>query len=188
MYIDEKVIKARNEAKKDKYYTIDYELTINGNVLSFSKKELFNSLFSIVLPDQFIIMDSEVAKTKYPSEFRPKLIYTNENGDVNFTFSYLDSALHASQINTMIEDLQAIQKRLNPANVFLETGSIKSVNRNVGFFTFRSYCFDDDIYNTMFITNINDLLLLGSFNCMYSQRYSWEPLVKQMIATINDLG
>ena len=72
------------------------------------------------------------------------------------------------------QSLEAL-KRLNPAFVFYESGVDKR-HVTVGWFEFKSYGLDTDVYNLMFVSRIGGKMLHGIFNCDYEDVLEWrEP-------------
>ena len=84
-YTDEEILEKREQRKKETYTTLEEGLYLGGEVVSFERKELFE-LFSIMLPAEWKQMPPEYAKVKYPSEFRPQIILTTDDLEVNMGF------------------------------------------------------------------------------------------------------
>ena len=88
-YEDEKIIKAMNAYKKGTYGSIQEGFFIKEELVTFEKEWLFDKKMQIMLPTSFTDMPMEQAKLKYPMEQRPQVIKTNEETDINFTFSLI---------------------------------------------------------------------------------------------------
>jgi len=56
----------------------------------------------------------------------------------------------------------------------------------LGWFEFKSYGLDKNVYNLMFITRIDGKMLHGGFNCDYDDTLEWRDAAHQMIASIRD--
>lgn len=59
---------------------------------------IFYGKVSILLPEGFIDMPSEIARIKYPSEQRSQEIMTSDDGTVNFTFSLFEADFNEGQL------------------------------------------------------------------------------------------
>ena len=55
-----------------------------------------------------------------------------------------------------------------------------------GWFDYRSYAMDGDIYNVLFVTSIDNKLLIGSFSCPYDERDAYERPAKRIIASVRE--
>ena len=187
-YGDEAIIAKRTEAKIGaKTKRIQKEVNLDGEIFDFEPRLLFDDRVSIMIPERFGIMDAAKAKIKYPSENRPQLIYSDASCRINLLFNLMDEPLQETEILNRMLDYRAVIKRTNPANVFYEWKILKRNEGKVGYFDYKSYAIDDDIYNIMFVTNVQDKLLLGAFNCPLTHKKDWKLLVLQMLNTIEEM-
>lgn len=176
-----KALKATEDANTD----IHKPVTIQGEVLEFVETKLFGDTISILLPKNFVDMPKPIARIKYPSESRPQVIKTDLTGITNFTYSLFDMPSTDSQLLEAAKSTQTILKKLNPALMLLddpqwiETEYTKSI-----WFTYKSSALDMLIYYVAHYTRIEDKLLYGIFNCSLEMCNEWEPIVPQVIASI----
>ncbi|WP_310603813.1 hypothetical protein [Anaerosporobacter sp.] len=211
-YEDEIVIEAMNAYKVNERGDIYKGVYIKEELFEFERQELFEGTMSIMLPKKFIDMPYEYAKIKYPSENRPEIIKTNEMGDVNFTFSVVDTILTNEMVKEAKEGMRMIIKRIQPANVFfdneemniwednvaIEKESIGTKNSNendaieerecitIGWFDFKSHGLDEKIYQFWYCFPMEGKMVHGIFNCIYSDHILWKPLLLQVIQSIRD--
>ena len=178
----------RNEALKKRQHNMYNEVLIHGVPYAFKVRELFEGKLSMVLPADFEEMDRELAKTKYMSPNGPQMVLCNHTGDISFALNMEQIPLQAEDVAKRVDEMRIAIKRFSPACVFHEQ---KVGNRNdnepVGYFAFKSYALDMDIYNTMFATSIEGRLFFGSFSCPDLQGDEWKDLVNQMLQSITDL-
>ncbi|MCH5258671.1 MAG: hypothetical protein J1F18_02900 [Lachnospiraceae bacterium] len=184
-YLDEEVMQFRKSAKKSKYNSLESGMYIKDEIIHFKEVQVLDDKVSIMLPDTFVDMPQEIAKIKYPSEQRPQVIKMNSNASVNFTFSLYETPLNENQIENALEQFREIILRVNPAFIFYDF--VISEEKNLGWFDFKSYGLDEQMYNVMYITPIEGKLMHGIFNCMYKDILEWKDAVQQVMLSIVDL-
>lgn len=171
VFNDEMILKKREEIKKQKYVTLESGCYVRGKVLKFTPKDMFH-IFSIYMPDNMCKMPEELARIKYPSEYRPDSIYTTLDLSVNIGFNVLGNEFQIEDVHKVAERMRAAVQRSNSSFQFYEIGSI---NKNSGcYFDFRSHAIDADIYNIIFIFFIGNDLIQSNFNCLYQQSHDWK--------------
>lgn len=186
-YTDEKIIEAMNQYKSQEHGDIYSGIYLKEQLFAFERQELYDGKFSVMIPKTFIDMPLEHAKIKYPSEQRPKVIKTNEDGDINFTFQYLEEVDFETKFVKEAKDgLYNIIKRVQPANVFYESKEEPVGDTLVGWFEFKSHGIDCKIYQLMYCMPIGGKLLQGIFNCKYSDSKLWKPVFLQVMKSIQD--
>lgn len=137
-----------------------------------------------MLPDTFVDMPVNLAKLKYMSEQRPQIIKTSLDTTVNFTFSLYDIQLSEKNIDSTIHQFKELIQKVNPAYVFDEI--VIEKERNIGWFDFKSYGIDEQIYNIVYVKPIGGRLLHGVFNCTCRDNVEWKDAALQVIYSIND--
>lgn len=183
-YLDEEILKFRNSMKKDKYSSLETGMYIKSELVHFSENRIFDGRMSVMLPESFVDMPEKYAKQKYPSEQRPQVIKTSLDTTVNFTFSLLDSAFEKAFIPEVLNQFKNILQKVNPAFIFYEQGV--DVERKLGWFDFKSYGIDEQIYNIMYVTPVDGKLMHGIFNCQYRDIMEWKEAAKQVIFSVRD--
>lgn len=184
-FLDEKIIEYRNKARKEKYSTLETGMYIKNELVSFERKELFQKKISIMLPETFITLPENMAKLKYSSEQRPQIIKTSLDTSVNIGFSILEVEILPEHIKKLSAQAIEALKRLNPAYVFYEE-KVELGNMPLGWFEFKSYGLDSNIYNLMFITIVEKKMLHGIFNCNYDDVLEWREAARQMMYSIRE--
>lgn len=80
------------EGKSEKRYQV------GGEEVVLKEKQLLDNKVSMLLPQDFVIMSEEVAKTKYPNENRTPIIYTNEATTINVALSHTTSIIREGKM------------------------------------------------------------------------------------------
>lgn len=183
-FYDEILIKARNDAKKEKYNSLETGMYVGEEFITFQKTFLFDHKCSIYLPENFEEMKLEWKKIKYPYESRPQIIFMDDSGSVNLAFSLLKPDIEPINLSETRDGFMIILKKMNSANVFLDKGNIEAINVSCAWCEMRSQNLDGSIYNLIFLSEINHKLLLGNFSCLNEERISWKHIVFKLIQSI----
>ncbi len=185
VYRDEIILAKREELKKQKYVTLENGFYVQGKVLKFNEKDLFDS-FSIALPDIMRVMPIDLARIKYPSEFRPEIIYTTLDLCTNMGFSILWEGLQDQNVKSIAGNMMAAIHRSNAD--FLIYG-LKNMSKIGGcYFAFRSHAMDVDIYNMVLIVPVGNNLIQSNFNCLFRHYKDWLKVVKLMWGSIKEIN
>ena len=184
--VDEKILDFLNEvekreAKKD---ICSGPVKIGDRYYEFEEKEFFDGKVKMYIPKDFEDMPQDARKLKYPSESRPEIIKSNEDGSIAVTFKIIDSPLDEEHVEELKNGMKVIVKKTNPANVFYEDGVLEVDSKNIGFFEFKGYAIDDSLYNIMFFLEFEGKTLMGTFSCKYKECKEWRDIAFLMIKTI----
>ncbi|MBQ9989549.1 MAG: hypothetical protein IJP31_01190 [Lachnospiraceae bacterium] len=180
-YTDEMILKLREEEKKKRFNTLETGIYLGGQILEFETQILMDT-FSISLPKIMGTMPMEYARIKYPSEFRPQILLTTPELDVNLGFTLFNE--FGSEVKAVAERIMRGIKRAYP-DYPIYPG--KGIREGKGyFFSFRSHALDSDVYNMSLVMKLKDRLLQGSFNCIYQQHTEWRKIVLMLWETIQE--
>lgn len=183
-FYDEILIKARREAKKERYNSLETGMYAGEELITFQKRQLFDNRCSIYLPESFTEMQSEWKKIKYPYENRPQIIFMDESGSVNLAFSLLKPDIEPIDLSETRDSFMIVLKKMNSSNVFLDKGDVEAMNVSCAWCEMRGQNLDGSIYNLIFLCEINHKLLLGNFSCLNEERTNWKGIVFKLIQSI----
>lgn len=184
-YRDEEIMRKREELKKKKYNNLENGYYVAGKIIRFCEEELLES-FYINLPDNMGIMPEDLARIKYPSEFRPQIILTTVNLSVNMGFNLLRRQAAKGEMEEVVKRMEAAIERDHPDYRFY--GHQKMVGLEGYWFAFRSHAMDSDLYNMMLAAVLDENTVLVNFNCPYKDYKNWEQVVLLMWKTIRPVG
>ena len=186
-FFDEKILEYRRHARNEKYSTLETGMYIKNELVRFERKEMFQGKLGVMLPESFVTLPAKLARIKYSSQQRPQVIRTSRDTTVNIGMSLTDIGIEEEHIKELRDQSREALKRLNPAFVFYESGVDKR-HVPVGWFEFKSYGLDTDVYNLMFVSRIGGKMLHGIFNCDYEDVLEWREAARQMMDSILDLS
>ncbi|MEY8320678.1 hypothetical protein AAK894_06275 [Lachnospiraceae bacterium 46-61] len=155
------------------------------DTVKFERKKLCYENFSMMVPVFFKIMPKEVMAYKYQSHNSPEFVYTNENTDINMTFSFVN-------IEELGDDITEVHKQMNEeignqynsvdylSNDILQTEQCLSIAH----FSYPVAIKEEMILQIVFLFLIKDTWVFGTFHCPYTQKRDWNDIVKQMLLSI----
>lgn len=158
---------------------------VEGERIPFSRRELLERKISMILPKTFHVMNGEEAALKYPSEHRPSLIYTNETGSINLTFSWMNHPLTEEGLGVLTEEMSYMLRANLPIREWKGSGVREIVSgERIGYSQYISSGLNANLYNEMGFAVLEGKTLLCSFNCTEPEMKTWAPLFKSMMDSI----
>lgn len=183
-YTDEEILKKRDEKKKQEPRKLEQGMFMQGEKMDFAKQELFER-YLILIPAIWKLMPDELARVKYPSQFRPQMIFTSQDLSVNMGFSTFLQEQPDSTAENMIKGVIETMFQENSNLMFIKSGELEETEGY--WFAYRSHAMDSDLFNQLCITVIGKTIVMSSFNCLYQQREEWEEIVPMMWESIVEL-
>lgn len=185
--LDEKIVMARGLKKRLEHSDIKGGVYISEKFVEFEERLFFEEKMSMWVPQIFFEMSLGIAKIKYPSEWRPKLILTSPAFTENLSLSIFDQTIQGEEIKQAAIRYRTLIRKSYPANLFFEDKIEPLGQGKLGWFDYKSYALDGQLYNLMFVTGIGGRLMLGNFNCIFNDFDEWKQYVLQMLRSITDL-
>ena len=185
-FLDKKIIEMRRKEAQKELNIREDGLIINGEQIDFQETPLFHEKMTILLPATFVDMPQKIARIKYPSEQRTQISKTELLGSTNFAFNLFDKAIKPAQMKSAADGMKSILKKVNPANIFYESGTEPLGETMLSWFEFKGHGIDTQIYYIMFLPSIGGKLLHGIFNCAVADMEAWKEAAFQVIRSIQD--
>lgn len=154
------------------------------NEIELEKKMLLNGKVEILLPKSFDIMPEEMLKLKYPSAQRPTLVYSNEDGTINIAFNHTASKAAQQQIDSYKDYFISTFKKSYPTAEWIGSGVKKINGRDIGYLEVITPAIDTQIYNLLFFTDLDNRLLLATFNCVIEEKENWLDAAHQIMNSL----
>lgn len=184
------------------------ELELAEESIEFAVTEVVPGQVALRLPVSFTEMPEAYAKIKYPSERRPKLIYTNDTLTVNVTVNPTENRLFDDEMEVYQAELLKMLKRMQPNASWLSDGVFawgelepegqlsqgRSVQteqqekKRVGYYEFVSPAMDGNIYNLTFFMAWEEKGLFFGVNCMEKEMKLWRPIAHGIMASLQVIG
>ncbi|KFN12263.1 MAG: hypothetical protein E7L01_13880 [Paenibacillus macerans] len=185
------------------------ELELEKESIEFTVTEVVPGQVALRLPVSFSEMPEAYAKIKYPSERRPKLIYTNDTLTVNVTVNPTENRLFDDEMEVYQAELLKMLKRMQPNASWLSNGVFalgevepeagqhsqgrpvqteQQGKKRAGYYEFVSPAMDGNIYNLTFFMAWEEKGLFFGVNCMEKEMKLWRPIAHGMMASLQVIG
>ena len=167
-----------------RYLLIGSLFFLFGLVIELEKRTILDGKVELLLPKDFKPMTSEMLDFKYKGANRPKLVYTNEDATVNIAFSMLPNDANANQIEDFKDAIKSSFQKSFPDAACMDDG-IKTINgKKVGYLKLITNAIDQKVYNSLFLTDCEGRLLIGTFNCTEKLMADWLDTSESIIESI----
>jgi hypothetical protein len=156
----------------------------NSPIIDLEKRTILNNKVEVLIPKEFQIMSEEMMKTKYPSERRPTLVYSDKTGGINVAFNHTLNKATQQQIEPYKESLFSTFKDLYPSADWKGSGVREINGKKVGYLELVTPAIDTKIYNLIFFTDLDGRLLLCTFNCVETKQQEWAGAAQQIMNSL----
>jgi len=154
------------------------------STIELETKSLLNDRLELKIPKAFGVMSEEMMKTKYPSERRPTLVYTNETGGINVALNLTQNQANQDVLQAYTDNFVKTFTQLYPSATWKGSGVIDINGKNIGFLELITPAIDTEIYNLMFFTDLDGKLLLCTFNCTVENIDEWTPVAHEILNSL----
>ncbi len=153
--------------------------------IELEKRALLSDRLEILIPKEFVEMPEEMAKLKYPSEYRPPLIFTGaEEESTNILINHTNNIFSDEQIAEDFEYLKESLMKIYPSATLYSEGVEKIKGKNVGKIEILTPAIDTNIYNLICFLELDGQLLMCSFNTTEDQMKDWKPIGNEIMKSI----
>lgn len=208
-YMDEQILSIKNKlnqnAASNNENTILSQTTINNQdkniteenstlwlgdkLITLEMRAILDGQMAVSVPKFFKLMPLAQAKFKYPSEHRPELIYTSEDGTVNITFNRTETPLAVEELSDFVEQMADVLRSVQPIRNWMGTQVI--VNRSglsIGQIRFIAAGVDTNLYNEILLFIHAGQVMMGTFNCVESDMEVWLPVAEHTVQSLQTVS
>ncbi|GAA0134820.1 hypothetical protein YSY43_16600 [Paenibacillus sp. YSY-4.3] len=202
-YLDEQILSIRQElitkddeakssqlqptgSEKDSLVTDkSMVLRIKNEIVTLTPVIVLDGKIEVKIPKVFHLMPLEQAKFKYPSEHRPKVIYTSSEGTINITFNPTEANLELGELPDFIERMADVLRSVQPIRNWMGTELVvNEYGLSIGSIRFVTAGVDGNLYNEMLLFILEGCVVIGAFNCMESDMDAWLPVAGNMVQSL----
>lgn len=184
---DRVILAMRNSGRKEAHQSIYDEYTIIGDTrYLFDWCTVVQPRIHIMLPKEFIDLPLEIAKLRYPSESRPKVIKSSLSSLINFAFLYGQPLEKENDVVLASRIYAASIQQINPSNEFRESETVyrdEKKKRLLSWYEYLSPAFGGRVYNRHAFSAIEGKLLQVVFNCPEDRAEEWKGVLPDIMAS-----
>jgi len=153
--------------------------------IQFERVSLLDGKLSIIIPDGFNELDEDIKKMKYPMENRPDIIYSNQNASVNITVSQKSTYIPEDKLNELKEILTTSFNNMYPTATWLKNETISINGKAFIRLELITPAIDQEIYNMILSTSLENRHLLIGFNCLKKQMEEYQIFAHQFSDSVS---
>ncbi|MBG9795950.1 hypothetical protein ABD76_27315 [Paenibacillus dendritiformis] len=161
-------------------------LWLGDDLIPLEMRVIMDGQLEVSVPKLFKLMPLAQAKFKYPSEHRPEVIYTSEDGTVNITFNRTETPLAVEELPEFVEQMADVLRSVQPIRNWMGTQVV--VNRSglsIGLIRFIAAGVDTNLYNEILLFVHTGQVMMGTFNCMESDMKAWLPVAENTVQSLH---
>lgn len=154
-----------------------------GQVNDMTERQVLSGRVTILIPKLFILMDAETLALKYPiSGHRPSEVYTNVKGTINVALNHTKNSVSDASLPDV---KKAMEQQFQRSGLTVIRTDLKELNGSkFVILEFLSSAVDTRIYNLMAVGNLENRLVMITFNCTEAERDQWETFGTEIIGSI----
>lgn len=177
-YFDEELLETKRALERQNYTTLETGMYAGEELITFTDITLPDSEMHLPLPDQFIVMPTEVKQIKYPSLNAPSFIITSLDSLVNIGFNLLPAALQGGELICISSQFQNALRNMNPSVVIKNQTECETDSGNeMVWFEYQGYHLDGQSYNRIYFIRMRKFMLQGMFSCQLKDQHKWREIV-----------
>lgn len=147
------------------------------------ERAALNGRVTLLAPKNFTPLPENLLKSKYPSEWRPSEVLSNESGSVNLAFSHATGEVPAD-VDVLRQGLSEPFHKIYAEAKWLRDEVIEVNGRKFVLFEMITRSIDGDIHNILYMTPLDGRLLLISFNTTKEEASQWLEIGRRMLQSI----
>ncbi|EPY12200.1 MULTISPECIES: hypothetical protein [Paenibacillus] len=164
-------------------------ISVNGQMIPLADRTLLAGKLHVRMPKTWRLMTQQEAAIKYPSVYRPSLIYTNNEGTVNLTINLTEDPLEEEGLAVYTETMARMIRSVQPIRSWIDEGMMDSdEGERAGYCEFTASVLDGTLYYYMMFKKLEGSALLVSFSCSAMDMRNWKPVAHAMMRAIQTLG
>ena len=142
--------------------------------------------FLIHLPLGFEEAGIDKASAIFYSKNRPDKLFVQSDGHAGITLQPIGGKhdLPGEDFECMKDEISRILKRTDRKTVFYEEGTADG-SIPVLWFDYKSFAANEPVYNLMFLFLSGEMVIMGTFYCIFRDYDRWKPVILDMLRTIH---
>ena len=198
-YQDEEILKKRKamqeqhkkevqeeQIEKEKQESIfDGSIHLFGKEVAFGRREIEEYGFSILMPEEFEVMDEELKDVLYPYGKAPKYVFAS--GDIHFqiTLTLTENIVPNDGLPKFMVMAKKVMERIGPQARILSNVVVQKEECNIGLMEIATNGVDMAVYNTQFYLSLKEnQLFIGAVTCPAKHHDRMVPVIKEIIDSI----
>ena len=167
------------------YVFMLFIITGNSQAEELKKIEALGGKVSILAPQNFGKMPSDILEIKYPASRRPSEVLSDKTGGVTLAFNHTNNAMQPSQIKDAHKSISKMFHSMYPSATWLRDEVIVQNGKTFMVMELITPAIDTKIHNIMYGTSVDGRFLLAAFNTTTEQADEWLPIGKRIMTSLS---
>lgn len=177
--------KEKEEKEYDEEKSIfEGKVYIFGNEVTFERREINEFGISILLPNDFVMLEKEVYSLMYPSAEGPKHVFTSQEGYMSVSFKLNNNTIPKEKLNDFVKLSKTLLESGSSRVKVIKTGEVIQVDMQIGVIEYISKVLDGVAYNIMGFLPLENGILLICFLFKNSNKKRLCPVAKEILQSI----
>ncbi|MCR5439565.1 MAG: hypothetical protein K6F01_09070 [Selenomonas sp.] len=173
--------------KEKKLSIYDSYVMLHDRKTVFERKKLLDEKVSLVVPEDFAMMDEETRRKIYAVSDVPGELYSNEQGCFVVGLKQAETAMEENRL----ENAMKIMKKVFPYSAhnakLLSSKFLSTQNARLGVLEYVHETLLEQVYQIMFLGALEKRLLVGSLHFSFADSEWMLPLAEEILASYCDL-
>lgn len=174
-----------SEEKKQSIY--DPFVMLHDKRTVFTRQELLEGKVSIVIPEDFALLDEATRRKIYAVSDTPGCLYSNEQGCFVLGLKQADTKITENQLDFAMN----IMKKVFPYSAhnaqLLSAKIMQAQNAPLGVLEYVHETLLEKVYQIMFLGSLENRMLVGSLHFSLADSKWMVPLAEEIMASYCDL-
>lgn len=176
--------KEENLKEEIKQSIFDGTVEIFGKEVCFVRKEIPEFGISLLMPDNFELLEENLRKIVYPNENGPKHVYTSEEEYMNVSFKQNSNIVTNDQMKEFVEVSRKVLEIAGPKVKIVKTSEFDQDELRFGVMEFISNAIDGVAYNYMGMVPLETGVLLVCILFKNNRKKRLCPIAREMLQSI----
>lgn len=159
-------------------------VNILGNEVAFERREIDEFGISLLLPNDFQMLEKEVYSLMYPSAEGPKHVLTSQEGYMSVSFKLNNNTIPKEKLNDFVKLSKTLLEAGNSRVKVIKTGEVIQDEMQIGVIEYISNVLDGVAYNIMGFLPLKKGILLICILFKNSNKKRLCPVGKEILQSI----
>ena len=160
------------------------QINLDDEEIKMKQVSLFDDNISIYMPKDFKEMTLDDKKDKYSTEPRPQIMYQNNKDTINIGFSIVEIDEPEEELLKLRDEMKEGFLSLNPSSEIYDEGDFMSKESQIAYYAFNSFALGGQMFNLIFITFIDEKILMCNLNCLKKDMDKQKLLLYGIMKTV----
>lgn len=178
---------SENLEKELQQSIFDGTVEIFGKEVQFERREVPEFGISILMPNDYELLDDTMRKFVYPNENGPQHVFTSDEGYMNISFKQNSNIIENEQIKEFVGVSRKLLEIAGPKVKVVKTHEFEQDEMQIGVMEYISNALDGVAYNYIGMVPLNTGVLLVCITFKNNQKKRLCPIAREILQSVTIL-